>query len=119
MLVVDDEPAIRRTVCRMLEAAGHSAREAGSGNQAVALISGGERFDVLLSDVRMPDGDGRFAAQRVRELAPATRVILMSGYQSEVDEVTRRYADAFLAKPFTRGELLAAVEAPHELRAAG
>jgi CheY-like chemotaxis protein len=115
VLVVDDEPVIRRTVCRMLEAAGHVTREAGSGNQAIALFTQGERFDVMLSDVRMPDGDGPTAAARVRAIAPGTRVVLMSGYQDHVDES----ADAFVAKPFTRGVLLAAVEGETILRVAG
>jgi PAS domain S-box-containing protein len=119
VLVVDDEPVIRRTVCRMLEAAGHETREAGSGNQAIALFTQGERFDVMLSDVRMPDGDGPTAAARVRALAPSTRVVLMSGYQDHVDEDTQAGADAFVAKPFTRGVLLAAVEGETVLRVAG
>jgi two-component system cell cycle sensor histidine kinase/response regulator CckA len=119
VLVVDDEPVIRRTVCRMLEAAGHVTREAGSGNQAIALFTQGEQFDVMLSDVRMPDGDGPTAAARVRTIAPATRVVLMSGYQDHVDEDTQAGADAFVAKPFTRGVLLAAVEGETILRVAG
>jgi CheY-like chemotaxis protein len=119
VLVVDDEPVIRRTVCRMLEAAGHVTREVGSGNQAIALFTGGERFDVMLSDVRMPDGDGPTAAARVRTIAPETRVVLMSGFQDHVDEDTQAGADAFVAKPFTRGVLLAAVEGETMLRVAG
>ncbi|MDP1829228.1 MAG: ATP-binding protein [Archangium sp.] len=119
VLVVDDEPGIRRTVCRMLEAAGHRPAEASSGNEAIALVAGGERFDVMLSDVRMADGDGPAAAREVRALAPAMRVVLMSGFQDEPDEVMKGSADAFLAKPFTRGALLAAIAAGSTLRAAG
>lgn len=103
----------------MLEAAGHDTREAGSGNEALALVAAGEHFDVMLSDVSMPDGDGPFAAQQLRTLSPSTRVILMSGFQDRVDEATTAHADAFLAKPFTRGVLLAAIDAQQPLRAAG
>ena len=119
VLVVDDEPGIRRTVCRMLEAAGHRTSEVGSGNQATALVASGERFDVMLSDVRMPDGDGPTAAREVRAIAPAMRVVLMSGFQDEPDEVMQGSADAFLSKPFTRGDLLAAIDTGSALRAAG
>ena len=119
VLVVDDEPGIRRSLCRMLESAGHVTVEASSGNRAVALIAAGERFDVLLSDVRMLDGDGPSAARQIRALAPTTWIVLMSGFQDDVDGDARACADLFLAKPFTREVLLLAVDAPRGLRAAG
>ncbi len=119
VLVVDDEAVIRRTVCRMLETAGHVTREASSGNQAIALIAAGERFDLLLSDVRMADGDGVVAAREIRKRVPTVRVVLMSGFQDAADSREQAGADAFLAKPFTRGELLAAIEQVSPLRAAG
>jgi PAS domain S-box-containing protein len=119
VLVVDDEPGIRRAVSRMLVAAGHTTHEAASGNQAAALVAAGERFDVLLTDVRMPDGDGPAAARQIKSLAPSMRVVFMSGFEDEVDEATRASADAFLAKPFTRGDLIAAIEGASTLRAVG
>ena len=119
VLVVDDEAAIRRTVCRMLEASGHVTCEASSGNQALALIAGGEAFDLVLSDVRMPDGDGVTTARELRRRVPGLRVVLMSGFQDASDARAQAGADGFLAKPFTRAELLAEVEHLRPYRAAG
>ncbi|MDP2273988.1 MAG: ATP-binding protein [Archangium sp.] len=110
VLVVDDEPGIRSAVCRMLEVAGHTTREAASGNQAIALVRAGERFDVVLCDVRMADGDGAFTAKQLRAIAPGTRVILMSGYEDQVDEATKASAELLLAKPFTRAVLMSAID---------
>jgi PAS domain S-box-containing protein len=111
VLVVDDEPAIRRAACRILEAAGCEVVEAVDGADAVARVKSGAGFDVLLSDVRMPGLSGPEVAKAVRALAPSTRVVLMSGYTGEEASAL---ADAFLAKPFTPDDLVNAVTATPE-----
>ena len=118
VLVVDDEPVIRRSLCLMLEAAGHVTVEASSGNRALALVAAGERFDVLVSDVRMADGEGPSAARQIRALSPSTWIVLMSGFQDGGEADARACCDLFLAKPFTREVLLMAVDG-HHLRATG
>ncbi|MBL8920215.1 MAG: response regulator [Myxococcaceae bacterium] len=112
VLVVDDEPAIRRAACRILEAAGCETVEAVDGADAVARFKGGG-FDVLLSDVRMPGLTGHEVAKAVRELAPATRIVLMSGY---TEEAPSPLADAFLPKPFTPDDLVTVVQATSAAR---
>lgn len=111
VLVVDDEAAIRRTLTRVLQAAGCVTAEASSGAEVVQRFEAGERYGLLLSDVRMPGGDGPEAARAVRRLAPDTRVILMSGFTDRLDEAESPVADAFLGKPFANDELLAAIRA--------
>ncbi|MCC6335861.1 MAG: response regulator [Myxococcales bacterium] len=114
VLVVDDEPGIRRAVRRLLEAAGFDVVEAASGNEALRRFEGGERFDVLLSDMRMPDGDGSSTAGAVRRLAPGTRVVLMSGFHERLDDDALACAHHFLAKPFSQEALLAALRGSPE-----
>ena len=109
VLVVDDEPMIRRTVVRMLTEAGVEIAEAASGGEVIARHRAGERYDVVLSDVRMPGGDGPTAARDVRARAPATRIVLMSGHAGALDLDEPGLIDAFLPKPFTFEQLLAAV----------
>ncbi|MCB9593103.1 MAG: PAS domain S-box protein [Sandaracinaceae bacterium] len=103
VLLVEDEPAVRRAVGRMLVACGHSTLEAGGVAEALALIDGGAEFDVLLSDVVMPDGTGVTLAERVG----ADRTVLMSGYPKSY--VSDRQDLKLLAKPFTVVELLQAL----------
>jgi PAS domain S-box-containing protein len=118
VLVVDDEPVLRRSLCRMLEAAGHVTVEAASGNRALALLAAGEHFEVVVCDVRMPDGDGPSTAREFRARSPSTWIVLMSGFQDGGEGEARACSDVFLPKPFTREMLLRAVDSPH-LRAAG
>ncbi|GMU60084.1 MAG: hypothetical protein AMXMBFR34_18470 [Myxococcaceae bacterium] len=109
VLVVDDEADIRRAVRRLLEAAGFDVVEAPSGNQALRRFEDGECFDVVLSDMRMPDGDGPSTARAVRRVAPGTRVVLMSGFHERLDDDALACAHHFLPKPFSQEALLAAL----------
>ena len=59
ILVVDDEPAVRRLACQMLEREGYATVEAETGRQALALlVSHPGRISLVVSDVRMPDMNG-------------------------------------------------------------
>ncbi|GMU58874.1 MAG: hypothetical protein AMXMBFR34_06370 [Myxococcaceae bacterium] len=104
ILVVEDEPRLRRLVARVLKDFGYSVTDAGSAEEALAL---GEelhaRLALLLTDVRMPGMDGHTLARKLRERHPALKVLLMSGYapdESVAHDVTSG-AVPFLSKPFT------------------
>ncbi len=106
VLVVEDEPLLRREVCKLLEGAGDTVVSVESIDEArAALAEGG--FDVLVSDLRLPGGLGT----DLLPLAGRTPVLIMTGYasvRSAVDAMKRGAAD-YLPKPFDPGELLSLV----------
>jgi CheY-like chemotaxis protein len=80
ILVVDDEPEIREMLAEILRGADHEVTTAASGREALARIAV-ERFDVVVTDIRMPDIDGRALFQQIRERWPrlASRVVFVTG----------------------------------------
>ena len=111
VLVVEDEAAVRGFVVSTLERAGYRVLVAGSPAEAVALTQGLETpIDVLLTDLVMPDTNGRDLAQRLVELRPNMRVIVMSGYGAGIEMPLEEFG-RFLAKPFGRDEVVDAVAA--------
>jgi two-component system cell cycle sensor histidine kinase/response regulator CckA len=99
VLVVEDEAIVRTLLERMVAGLGYDVRAAAGGDDALALIRDGERFDLLLTDFEMPGMSGQELAAHVLELAPATKVLYMSG--ASVDAA----GEDFLAKPFDTKEL--------------
>jgi PAS domain S-box-containing protein len=106
ILLVEDEPAVRRLVSRTLERAGYSVLVAETGAAAAALWSR-TPVDLLLTDVVMPGTDGAELARRFSADRPGGRVLFMSGYTQGVlvDRAAREARAPFLQKPFTPAEL--------------
>ena len=103
---------MRATVRRMLERLGYRVREAASGAEALGMLdTSHERIDLLLTDVVMPDIQGRQLVETVLEQALAPRVLYMSGYTE--DEILLRGLGAsdaaLLQKPITPEALARAV----------
>jgi two-component system cell cycle sensor histidine kinase/response regulator CckA len=115
ILVVEDESGVRRLVESFLRGAGHTVLVAPDASQALALAGGhAGRIDLLLTDVVMPGMNGRELHQALRAGRPALPVLYMSGYPalpSSLQDLVDGDRDAFIAKPFTRAQLLARVEA--------
>jgi DNA-binding response OmpR family regulator len=108
VLIVDDEPVIRRVAELALAGAGHSVTEAGNATSAAELIrSRRTPFDLVLLDRTLPDGEGTALIPTIRRSSPGTRILVVSGL-GDLDPSSVG-ADGFLAKPFTRSSLLAAV----------
>jgi CheY-like chemotaxis protein len=108
ILLVEDDDTIRSQVERQLRALGHSVTTASDGVEALGLLAGSPGFDLLFTDVVMPNGlSGHELADRARTLNPGLRVLLTSGHSE--DAILRRSGgqagDAFLAKPYRRAEL--------------
>lgn len=113
-LVTDDQPGIRRLVRRVLEGMGFAVQEAGSGEEAAALLERrGEAVTLLVTDMQMDGMTGRDLADRVRYHYPSTRVLFISGYTDDpgVQSGALQEGTAFLEKPFDPGQLKAAVDA--------
>jgi DNA-binding response OmpR family regulator len=112
VLVVDDESDFLVTYERLLRRQGYEVITASTRAAALAAVAAGE-LQLVISDVRLPDGDGFDVVRAARAASIALPVIVVTGYPS--DE-TRRAATAagattFLAKPFAADSLVAAVRA--------
>ncbi len=110
-LVVDDEPSIRRSLVRMLQAQGFTCFEAASGREALSVLERIGEAPLVISDMRMPDIDGVGLLEAVRDRYPDTSVIMLTGMTettTAVDCLHKGAAD-FLLKPISVGELQARV----------
>lgn len=116
ILIVDDEPVLRRMVRLTLEGE-HEVAEAADGAAALAALSGQGPFEVVLLDQKMPGMSGIDVLVDIRRLAPATRVVMLTAHASLdlATEALARGASHFLSKPMTPALLRAAVAAagPH------
>ncbi len=111
ILVVDDDPNVRRVAARILGGWGFRVREAETAEEAFAvLLSEPDRPQLILIDVILPGADGVTLAGQVREEWPDQRVLYMSAYPAEILRA-RRVEEPVLVKPFTQDELLRQVEA--------
>lgn len=112
ILLVEDDPLVRRAAHRILSMHGFSVVDAGDGEEALQrLDEQPDRIDLVVTDVVMPGMNGRELATALREKAPGLRVLYMSGYHD--DELLRhgilRDDESFLQKPFGPDELMARV----------
>jgi PAS domain S-box-containing protein len=109
LLVVDDDEALRRAMKRQLERAGYHVLVAASGEEAVSLYQlEGLGIDVVLLDLGMPGMGGAGCLRKLRDLNPAVRAIVLSGYPpQEAGEAVAGLGAAFVvAKPTPRDTLL-------------
>jgi len=106
--VVDDEAMIRRIAQLSLTGDGFTVAEEANAAAAINAVQAAEApFDLVLLDYTMPDGDGPEVIPVIRQHAPRTRILLVSGH-GDMDS-SNLGADGYLAKPFTKASLLAAV----------
>src|SRR6478672_6299705 len=120
VLIIDDEPNIRRMVGALLSAEGYEVRDAADGATGLARAVEAEP-DVLLLDLMMPgELDGLATLARLRESVPDVPVIMMSGRAGLSDAVkaTKLGAFNFLEKPLSPESVLLALNAALELRQA-
>ncbi len=109
VLVVDDEPSIRMIARIMLERAGYEVEEAADAREAWnALLLASKPFTAMLLDITLPGRSGLDLLQDIHEAKPELRVILTSG--KDEDDYPNHGANAYLAKPFTRDQLVAVVQ---------
>ncbi len=108
VLIVEDEPAVRRLTRRFLEASGYKVVEASNVGDAIRMTEGNtEKIDLLLTDVIMPELSGPELAKRLRVFLPSLKVLYMSGYPGEF--IARHGISntemAYLQKPFSQAAL--------------
>lgn len=113
VLVVDDDPLVRRVAVRVLQKHGLRVIDASDVDEAIATYesrSGEEAVQLLLTDLVMPGANGRTLARMLRARDPELRVAYMSGYEADTFTDEPDAPDgAFLAKPFTEARLMTVV----------
>ena len=112
ILVVDDQPTVRRMAHRLLSEWGFRVFEAESGEEAVEVLETARAgVQLVIVDVVMPLADGVQVTQRILERWPGQRTLYMSAHPAEVlaQHGLTQLSVPFLAKPFTRDELLTKV----------
>jgi signal transduction histidine kinase/CheY-like chemotaxis protein len=109
ILVVEDEPALRELVVKILEMCGYRTLEAGTGPEALRVWEKHkEEIDLLLTDMVMPEGmSGRQLAERLQAQDPGFKVIYTSGYSSSLEgkDIALVEGFNFLAKPYSPSRL--------------
>jgi putative nucleotidyltransferase with HDIG domain len=118
ILVVDDEETIREIVSSMLTGAQFRTRQAASGVEALALLDSGEEFDLVLSDLLMPEMHGLDLLERAKERYPNVPVVMVTAVNDiqAALQALRNGAYDYLLKPFEREQLLATVRRALENR---
>ncbi|MFQ6112884.1 MAG: sigma-54-dependent transcriptional regulator [bacterium] len=111
ILIVDDEASVRESLEKALSKAGFITKTASSGNEAFAQLSK-ETVDIVLTDMKMPDGDGIALLKKIKKKYTDIEVILLTGYgtiESAV-EAMKEGAYDFITKPFKKAVILSTVE---------
>ena len=106
VLLVDDEAQVRRTVARMLQLEGHEVTDRATAAEALAALEQGS-FDLVLTDIMMPDMNGCELGRAVARRWPAQRVLYYSGhvFSSLFESGICPRDIPFIEKPFGAGEL--------------
>lgn len=118
ILIIEDVPSVMFSLRMVLEGQGHTVATAGDGAEGVDRLRR-DRFDVVVTDIWMPEKDGAAVIREGRAAAPATRFLAITGGSpngggvSGVAHLRQEDfgADGILFKPFERQELIGAIEA--------
>lgn len=108
VLIVDDEPSLRRVLRTSLHGGGFSVEEARSGEEALT-VARQRAFDIVLMDANMPGMGGVEACRRLREMSPRIGIVMVTVRDLEDDKVQalEAGADDYVTKPFRLRELIA------------
>lgn len=115
ILIVEDTRLMRESLVDVLTASGHDVTTADNGVQAVELVAQGTPFDLIVTDIIMPEMDGIQAILEIQTLQPDAKIIAISGGSARLEKAQgletahRLGAVAILEKPFEVDALLAAV----------
>ena len=119
VLLIDDEEDVRFSLRCLLEEGGHEVFEASDGEEGISqlkkMIAASQGSDVIITDIFMPKKDGFSTINEIKELAPETKIIAISGGGPSapglfLDMSTALGTDHVLAKPISSEQLLEAVD---------
>jgi two-component system response regulator PilR (NtrC family) len=119
VLVVDDEAGLREMLRVLLTRAGYAVSLADGQTHAIELLRSAEPFDVVITDLSMPDGSGMGVLHEARSFNESTQVVMITAYATTAQAVQamREGAYDYVQKPFKNDELLAVVEKAVDKRA--
>jgi CheY-like chemotaxis protein len=112
ILLAEDEETVRTTTADLLEAGGFSVDLVENGRSAIRKFQASPgRYQAVLLDLTMPNGDGEEAFLEIRRMQPDARVLMMSGFspQEVLDRFAGKGLNAFIQKPFLATDLVAAL----------
>lgn len=110
ILLAEDDTVMREYLTRALERSGYAVSAVDRGTEAIPLLEA-ERFDLLLTDIVMPEMDGIELAQRAAELAPDMRVMFITGFAAVTLKAGKQMPQArVLSKPFHLRDLVMEVD---------
>jgi CheY-like chemotaxis protein len=111
ILVIDDEEIVRVCCERVLVPMGYEVDIVSNGIDGLKMLHK-KKYDVVFTDMKMPDMDGHEVVLNVRRLSPGTRVVVVTGYCTEEmrEEVDQLGADYYIEKPFCPEGLVKALE---------
>jgi|SRR5690606_21927640 len=110
ILLAEDDEAMRSYLARALSQAGYEVDAVGRGTDALPLLED-QDYDLLLSDIVMPEMDGIELAQRCAEMSPHTRVMFITGFAAVTLKASREAPRAkMLSKPFHLKDLVLEIE---------
>jgi CheY-like chemotaxis protein len=103
VLLVEDEPEVRRLVASHLAGLGYDVLEAEAGAPALDILRSGSEVDLLFTDLLMPGGMNGFElVERARELSPQIKVLLTTGYAAESESLIANIKEPILKKPYKK-----------------
>ena len=105
-LVVDDEPAVARAVSRMLQRRGYACEAVHTPGAAIKLVQE-QHFDLVVSDLSMPERNGLEFLAEVTQIQPEAATVILTGYADEATEISARESgvDAFMVKTADQDEI--------------
>jgi two-component system, NtrC family, response regulator HydG len=117
VLLVDDEERFVQNLAKLLSGRGFDVTTASDGEAGVAAVEESDGFDVVLLDVKMPRMDGIEALRKIKETAPDTEVIMLTGHANVETgiEAMREGALDYLMKPCDIEDLVAKINEAHEI----
>jgi two-component system, cell cycle response regulator CpdR len=111
ILLAEDDDVMRQYLARALEKSGYSVDSVDRGTAALALLTAGESFDLLLTDIVMPELDGIELAQKAAVIAPQMRVMFITGFSAVSLKAGQSMPNArVLSKPFHLRDLVMEVD---------
>jgi CheY-like chemotaxis protein len=111
VLLVEDEPFVRDATCRVLREAGFDVMAAADAAEAATLFEQNRSsIDLLITDVVLPERNGRELGQYLRQRSPSIPILLTSGYVEQDDSESEEARTYYLQKPYTKRELIGKME---------
>jgi CheY-like chemotaxis protein len=108
VLVIDDQKAIRTVLAMVLEELGHEVELAENGEQGIELLKGSSNFDLVITDIKMPNKDGNEVVRHIRtSQRSSTPVVAITGFPDDVDTELFDYT---IIKPFKLEKLRTIVD---------